>query len=487
MKIRVLLINVPAASVQQQPEEIEYWKWHYALKSKLTYPNLNEKQLKLLGNIENQNVGLLSIASALLENNHDAAYLAPSVDFNGEHRVQDFLKKILEKIGEYEPHYIGLSATTCSINNAMEYSARIKEYRPKVKTIIGGAHANGCRGKDLEELVNHFDYVIRGFGEKLILNLVNGNVNSRGISFKKNSKIIINPISYSQLPGYPRAANELLNISEMPAVRVFTSLGCRTGAKCIFCADINNYRIKEIPEETIIDEVRYFSGVLGSRYFYLGDENFFFNKQRAFKILNLINTINPDIILGFQARIENANEDIISNAVEHCSCTEIQYGVESASQRILDTSNKGLEVNQVKEICDLTKSYGISTHCYFMVGLPGETQETAELTINMIEDLLKNRSLDMVEYKCVVPFPGTRMWEWHDKYLIKIKNRDWSQFRGENKPSFDLATLNSEEIYNIYLDSLRRIAKLYKERYMRDFGHEFKDINFLSAVNEGCF
>jgi len=129
----------------------------------------------------------------------------------------------------------------------------------------------------------------------------------------------------------------------------------------------------------------------------------------------------------------------------------------------------------------------MSTHCYFLVGLPGETQHTAELTIEKMKELLSNDFVDFIEYRCVVPFPGAPMWNDAEGYGIKIKHMDWRLYRGENPPAFDLENLTSEQIYGFYLEGLREITALYKKRYSREFGDRLPDINVLSAVNEGGF
>lgn len=485
MDKKVLLISVPAPAVTQTDTEINYWNWHYALKSKLTYPNLSKDQLLYFGNTENQNIGLLSIASALRENGITVEYMAPSVELVGNRRDWEFLEKVLTKVTDFEPDYIGLSSPTCSLPTAIKYSKMIKTVKPGSITIIGGAHANGCEGDLLEELVNNFDFVIRGKGEIPFVNLVLKSEDKNGICYKKNGVIYENPICMKGLANYPKPANDLLNISYLPAARVFTSLGC--GGKCIFCVDINTKKFSEIDEDIIIDEIKYFYKNLGTRYFYLGDENFFFNKSRAFRLIQKISALDLDIILGFQARVESTDESIVKNIAKFLNCTEIQYGVESASQEILNTAKKGLKIEKVREICELTKEYGMNTQCYFLAGLPGETEETAELTINMMESFLEKGIIDMAEYRCVIPFPGSTMWNEKDKYGIKLKNINWGEYRGENHPPFDLETMSSERIHQCYLEGLKRITDIYSKRYMRDFGYEKMDINVLSAITEGGF
>lgn len=482
---KVLLIAVPAPEVEQNEIEIDYWKWHYSLKTNLTYTNLNKDQLLKFGNTENQNIGLLSIASALQEKEIPVKYLAPSIKYSGPCREDDFWDDMKRLIEEFQPEFIAFSSPTCSVELAMVYAERAKAINPRVMTLIGGAHANGVDGEELREIAQKFDFVIRGKGEIPMVNLVTGSGDMSGISYMKGNEFIENPLNLVGLPGYPKADNKLLNISELPAARIFTSLGC--GGECIFCVDINTKKYVEIPDQNIIDEILYMYNNLGTRYFYLGDENFFMNKKRAFILLEKISRLNLDVIFGFQARIESTDEDVIRAVASLGSCTEIQYGVESANQRVLDISKKRLDVRKVKQICQLTKKYGIHTQCYFLVGLPGETRETAKETQDMMTSYLREGIIDMVEYRCVIPFPGSEMWNNRQLYGIHLKHTNWKYFRGENKPPYDLATMKSSEIYDFYLTGLQDITKVYTERYRRDFGHKNIDINVQSAVTEGGF
>lgn len=487
MPQKALLVSIPAPAVEQNQEEKEYWRWHYALKTRLTYPNLSKEQLLKLGNSENQNVGLLSIASVLGDNLIDVRYLAPSLAFV-ENREDEFLIRLLKQVQEFKPDYAGFSSHTCGIPIAMDYAKQVKRTNPKTKTVIGGAHANGASEETLDELLGNFDFVIRGKGEIPFLELIRGNQDGKGVSYKRRGKKIITPLSEVSLPKYPNPANDLLNVDELPAARVFTSLGCRKGAQCVFCADtLHNKGFITRPMEEVFEEIKYFYSNFGTRYFYFGDENLFLDKERALQIMEKINSLDIDIIVGYQVRVESADEDLIKKAAESGRCTEIQYGVESASQEVLNLNRKGLRIQRVRDTCDLTKSHGINTHCYFLVGLPGETQKTAEMTIEKMEELLKDGSVDFVEYRCAVPFPGAPMWEFADNYGLKIKHRDWRQYRGENLPPFNLENLTSEQIYTYYIGGLKRVTELYKNRYLKDFGDELPDMNVLSAVIEGGF
>ncbi|MBI2530021.1 MAG: B12-binding domain-containing radical SAM protein [Candidatus Diapherotrites archaeon] len=493
--MKILLVSTPAPAVKQTAVEKNYWKWHYALKTKLTYSNLSKKELIELGNAENQNVGLLSIASVLEKKGHKVFYLAPKPEnVPIQEREKLFYKKLLELSKKENPQMICFSAHTCAIPVAKSYAKLAKSINPKIVTILGGPHASGAGGKDLEDLLSAFDFVVKGKGELPIAMLAEALENKHsinyipGICYRKGSKVIAKEPAMTGFSDYPHPANELLNVKTLPAARIFTSLGCRRNGSCVFCADtIHNKGFAERPIAEAINEIKYLHKNFKTKYIYFGDENFFFDKERALNAINKINKLRLDIVVGYQVRLESTDEEIIKKVAESKKCTEIQYGVESASQEILNLNRKGLRYKKVREICKLTKKYGINAHCYFLVGLPGETKETAELTINEMCSLLESGLVDFVEYRIVVPFPGAQMYDNAKEFGIKILHKNWELYRGENFPQYELNYLSGKEIYNFYQKGLKKIAEIYKKRYLERFGKELPKINILSAVIEGGF
>lgn len=482
---KVLLISVPAPGVEQTDIENEYWSWHYALKTKITYTNLTSKQLAKFGNTENQNIGLLSIASALREHNILVDYIAPDLDYVSYDRNDEFLEHILDRLEDNATNYVALSSATCNIPTTIQYAQVIRHNYPNIRLLVGGAHVNGCNNEELEELSDSFDYIIRGKGEIPIVNLVLGKEDMTGICYKRDGHFIVNELSITAPDNYPKPANDLLNVKELPAARVFTSLGCE--GRCIFCVDINTKKFVYLSIESILDEIKYLYDNYKTRYFYLGDENFFARKDTAVTLLEQISKLDLDLILGIQGRIEGTSQELIKTVAKYRNCTEIQFGVESASQEILKKARKGLNIEKVRKKCKMVKKYGMSTHCYFLVGLPGETEETAKQTLDYIDRSMKEGIMDFVEYRCVVPFPGSGMWNDKNKYNITLNETDWTMYRGENMPVYDLDTMSAKKIYEYYLKGLRMIKEHYKSRYIRDFGGELPDVHVLSSVTEGGF
>ncbi len=488
MNVRILLVSVPFADIEQTEQEKEYWKWHYAIKTKLTYRNLNDDLVTKIGNIENQNVGLLSIASYLTNNGVEVKYIAPSTLYSCQNRENKFLDQILSQIENYNPSFIGFSAITYNMPIAFYYAQKVKEKKPFIKTVIGGAHANGASGETLNELMNSFDFVIRGKGEIPFLNLINGNIDSIGICCRSNGKDIINPTCMLSINNYPDPMYHFLEVDELPAARVYSSLGCRSKSQCIFCGDIlhnKDFVVKDV--KNVINEIKSLYHDFSTKHFYFGDENFFFDKQRAIYAMDEINNSGLNITVGYQVRIEDTDEELIKKASEYGKCTEIHVGVESFSQEVLNLNNKGLRIDNVKKFCELTKKYGISNHCYFLTGLPGETEETSYLTIKRMEELLNAGLIDMVEYRIAIPFPGTPIEKYSEKYGVKIKHKMWEFYKGERLPPFDLESITSERIYELYLEGLETITNAYIKKYSKEYNDEFIDLKTLGSVIGGGF
>src|SRR4030042_7048036 len=104
-------------------------------------------------------------------------------------------------------------------------------------------------------------------------------------------------------------------------------------------------------------------------------------------------------------------------------CDFLCYGVESADQRILDTIKKKITPHKVKEAVRLAKEAGIEALASFILGLPGETEETLKKTIDFAKELRTPCALH-----ALAPFPGTELWERAKEFGIRMLTTDWSRY-----------------------------------------------------------
>jgi radical SAM superfamily enzyme YgiQ (UPF0313 family) len=102
-----------------------------------------------------------------------------------------------------------------------------------------------------------------------------------------------------------------------------------------------------------------------------------------------------------------------------------------------------------------------------MFGLPGDTKEKCENTINFAIEL----DPDFVQFSIVTPYPGTEMYaDLKRDNLLTTSN--WSDFDGNLKPVYELPDLSEE-------DMAKMLAKGWRAFYIRPR----KIIEILSKVH----
>ena len=181
-------------------------------------------------------MGLAYMAAVLKKNYFDVEILEANA-FNLTH------EQIKKEIENYNPDYVGITSTTCMIEEANEIAKLCPE---KTKVIVGGIHASSLPTETLEEFKD-IDMVCIGEGEETFLELAKEIHISRikGIAYRKNDSIITNqprPL-IENLDELPLPARELLPMTKYYSAGsktkkidyILSSRGCPFN--CVFCAD----------------------------------------------------------------------------------------------------------------------------------------------------------------------------------------------------------------------------------------------------------
>jgi radical SAM superfamily enzyme YgiQ (UPF0313 family) len=176
-----------------------------------------------------------------------------------------------------------------------------------------------------------------------------------------------------------------------------------------------------------------------------------------------------DIGWDIRTRVDTINEEILAH-LKKAGCQGIHYGVEAGTEKILNVLNKGITIEKVKEVFDLTRKYKIPILAYFMIGNPTETRDDILTTFKVMRDL----SPDFVHMTILTPFPGTKIYL--DGLKSGIIKRDyWREFAANPTPDFtpphwdenftrdELNNLLIQGYKNFYIRPsyiLKRIAKV---------------------------
>jgi radical SAM superfamily enzyme YgiQ (UPF0313 family) len=85
----------------------------------------------------------------------------------------------------------------------------------------------------------------------------------------------------------------------------------------------------------------------------------------------------------------------------------LTVGFETGSQQILNNIKKGMKVDWAHEFATNCHKLGIKMHGTFIVGLPGETQETIRETIEFV----KRINPHTIQVSLPAPLPGTYLYD----------------------------------------------------------------------------
>jgi len=100
----------------------------------------------------------------------------------------------------------------------------------------------------------------------------------------------------------------------------------------------------------------------------------------------------------------------------------------------------------------------------FIFGHPGESFFTANQTIKRIHWIFKNFNVYDINSRILVPYPGTPLFNYPEKYGMKILTKDWDMYYRFSYPVYRLEVLTRQQIWSLFLHSFNEIVKEMEKR-----------------------
>jgi radical SAM superfamily enzyme YgiQ (UPF0313 family) len=227
-----------------------------------------------------------------------------------------------------------------------------------------------------------------------------------------------------------------------PSLQMWSSRGCPF--RCIFCVwpqimYEGNLYITRDPED-VANEVEYCIKKWNFQSFYFDDDTFNIGKKRLLKLGEEIAKRDLGVPWAAMCRADTTDKETLRALKESGLCA-VKYGVESASQELVDASDKSLDLSKVEEMVRYTQEIGIRVHLTFSFGLPGETHETAMKTIKWSQFL----NPDSIQYSIMTPFPGSRFYK-ELEAKGHLLTKDWSKFDGNSMSVVRTEALSGEDL-----------------------------------------
>lgn len=347
------------------------------------------------------------------------------------------VEKLLNFISENKPTLVGFTSLTVQIKAAGFIANEIKKLFPDIVICIGGIHTTVMPKETLEEFKG-FDFVVCGEGELVIVNILDNLRRKiplstiKGVVTREKTDFSYDRIR--DIDNLPFPAWEEMDLSKYEGIcphrtklelPVWTSRGCPFS--CIFCVHpLGRQRIQR-SVESVISEIERNISDFGCESIVFIDETFIVNLKWSSELFNTMirRGINKKITWSCETRVDTSSYELFC-LMKESGCYYVFFGLENADETILKIAGKNFTVEQMKKAVKWAKEAGIIVSGSFIIGLPGETEETVKKSIDLALEL----DLYSTTFPIAVPFPGTvlRKMAINHEYSLRILTNNWDDY-----------------------------------------------------------
>ena len=363
-------------------------------------------------------------------------------------------QEISKTINDFHPDVVGIHLSLSIYETpALEVAKITKEIDERIVTVLGGVHSTVSSDKLIKN--TNVDYIISGEGELSFIELL------KNLNHKKKRGLVIPGKRIDDLNKLPMPAYHLMDMEKYFEINlphnhftkgnrvagILTSRGCHE--LCIFCSAwrVFGRRFRIRTTINIKEEIDYLIENYGIDEVQFLDDNMTLNKKRTFQICDFMKSYNIPWCTPNGVSIKTISTDLLK-AMKESGCYRITYAIESGNQKVnTGLLKKKIDLKKAMETILETKKI-MEVHCFFMIGIPGETLEDMQDTFNFI----KEASPDSMSMSIAVPLLGTELFD------LCSKN---------NYLSTDFTTdLSFERVGNINTDDFtgKQLEKLLGEK-----------------------
>lgn len=373
--MNVCLVSAPVATDFKKREEIE---------SCLAEPAVAEPSL-----------GVLSLA-AVLEARRDGVRIvdldeAYLVYLNSVDQVHPFAEVAAACIAAYRAEVYGFSSLCSSYPLTIRIAQAVKAARPESVVLFGGPQATVVDQQTLTAFT-FVDMVLRGESEitlPLLLDELAGDLQLArvpGLTYRRDSKVSRNaaPPIIEDLDSIPSPAYHLTGrLHGAPRASLELGRGCPFA--CTFCStnDFFRRRFRLRSPGRILRDMRELANTYGIRQFELVHDMFTVDRRRVVSFCEAMLASGDGFQWSCSARTDCVDEELL-HLMARSGCIEIFYGVESGSQRLQKVFDKGLDVEQARQVVAATERFGMRSTVSLITGFPEETEEDLRETLRML-------------------------------------------------------------------------------------------------------
>ena len=348
-------------------------------------------------------------------------YIAANIEPLGHECI--IIDMILERKGvayfveKYKPDVVGITGYISHVNIIKDYAAKVKQYDPNIKTIVGGVHAE-VNPTDFE--CEQIDYIIRANGIKTFIEILNGiekkDENAVIDGVYRENHICEKEMSFNYIfPDREKVSkyrSKYYYMFHRNCSLIKTSYGCPYKCKFCFCRQIMDDKYFARSLENIIDELK----SIKETEIYIVDDDFLVDRNRLLKFCDMLEekNIKKKYLIYGRADFIAANEDVIARFKE-VGLRAVIVGLESCDSKQLDDYNKKTDTMINEKAVNILHKYDVECYGTLILGLDW-TKEDFKALYRWIKKL----NLVFVNLQPLTPLRGTDMYEkYKSEFIVK--------------------------------------------------------------------
>lgn len=351
------------------------------------------------------------------------------------------------------PDIIGLTAYSPFFHLSADVAAEVKKLNPNIPIMVGGPHVTIMKEK---AMLPQFDYGFMGEAEKSLpefLDIFSGSRDfgkMRGILFRCGKEIVNTGAAWlrdmtmrkSELGGkyplddIPLPARHLLPMEKYRLGTSngrdhFTSIQTARGCPwtCIFCASdalkTTRYLMKS-PKRVVEEMCEIVDNWPFIKHLYIVDDVLTFWPEHIIEICDRMDAEGLKFTFESSTRANLVSDKLIERLAKS-GLIRLSFGLETIDPIMRVTMQKKVPIEAYAVANRICTKHGVEAMNSLMIGLPGETKETIQATLEWVAG---QRDIKQANLAIAIPYPGT---EFHEmavsgNYGVELLSEDFSEY-----------------------------------------------------------
>ncbi|MGI5843828.1 MAG: B12-binding domain-containing radical SAM protein [Candidatus Xenobium sp.] len=344
-------------------------------------------------------------------------------------------QQALDLLQSRAPELLVLNTAFPSIRSDMDFARQARELVPDLRTVAVGVFPTLLPREGMQAFP-WLSHAVVGEPERAVVALAESlaaggtGAGLPSLAWREEGQIrvseerdLVEDLDSLSFPDRDSIPSDLFRfpLTGEPLTMISLSRGCPHS--CIYCLAPLYYGRRERRRSAgnALAEIQECVRRHGIRHFIFWGEMVSSRRSVLMELCEALVREDLDICWMGAARADQLDDELLA-LMHRSGCYMLTLGLESSSQAILDGVHKGLKVEDGIQAAQAIRRAGIKVMGHFVVGLPGETEETARAS-----RVFARRHCDYAQFYCAVPYPGTELAE-RGRLNGWLREADWTDY-----------------------------------------------------------